>query len=250
MYAKEIIFGIGLYEILFAAAIVAALVVFAKYTTKKGMPYKVQSFYLNISMAAIMAGYLSAFLFQAAYNYFESGEFVFKGVTFLGGLVGGAAAFLIGYFAFAKPESKKYFPLSLEAAPCAIMLAHAIGRVGCFFAGCCHGIETDSVFGMVFPARGHGKAVYPTQLYESIFLFGMFALSTWLFFKDVKGNLPLYLVSYGVFRFLIEFIRGDDRGKFIISFLSPSQTQSLLLIVCGAVLYFFMLRKKARQSKE
>jgi prolipoprotein diacylglyceryltransferase len=58
----------------------------------------------------------------------------------------------------------------------------------------------------------------------------------------------VYLFSYGAFRFFIEFLRGDDsRGKFIISFLSPSQTWSILMVIVGGVLLYFYLKSKGEQ---
>lgn len=232
MYSDPIIFDIGLYEIMFFLGLVAALVVLTVYTSKKNMPVKVQGFYQNLAIAAIAGGYLSAILFQAVYNFFETGVFVFKGMTFLGGLFGGAAVFLAGYKIFAKEDVKKHFPLLLQVAPCAVLVAHGLGRIGCFFAGCCYGVKTDSIFGIQFP--GHPHKVYPTQLFEAIFLLIMFGVTSWLFFKEKKINVTLYLLSYGVFRFLLEYIRGDYRGEFIIPFLYPSQTLSVIMIL-GAV---------------
>lgn len=237
MYPYELLWGIDLYQIFFMLGLIAAIVVFTVYTTKKKMPANVQSFYQNLTIIAMIAGYLSAFVFQAIYNFIDTGVFEFVGITFYGGLIGGAAAFLIGYKYFAKAEYKKYFPMVVEAAPCSITIGHALGRIGCFCAGCCHGITTDSWLGMNFP--GIGK-VYPTQLFESVFLFILFAVLTYLYFKDYKINMALYLIAYGIFRFLIEFIRGDERGQFIIPFLSPSQTIALFLIILGA----FLLYKK------
>ena len=52
------------------------------------------------------------------------------------------------------------------------------------------------------------------------------------------------MVLYGVFRFLIEFIRDDDRGSLGISFLSPSQVIALLLIIAGVIIFILEYRKK------
>jgi phosphatidylglycerol:prolipoprotein diacylglycerol transferase len=242
MYTEPIL-EITLYDVFFIGGLLAALYVLSLYTSKKKMPSAVLNFYLNLTVAAMAGGFLSAFLFQAVYNFFDYGVFEFKGITFLGGLIGGAAIFLLGYKLFAKEREKEYFSLVLNAAPCCIFIAHGLGRIGCFFAGCCHGIETESFLGVYFPV--HHAKMYPTQLFEAAFLFVMFGVTSYLFFKDKKINLIIYLMSYGVFRFLIEFLRGDDaRGKFIFSFLSPSQTWSIVMILIGGVLLYFQLRKK------
>lgn len=243
MYREEIFLGINLYQIFFMLGLIAAVVVLSVYSGKKNMPANIQNFYLNLTIAAIAGGFGFAVLFQALYNFIETGEFTFEGITFLGGLAGGIAVFLAGYKIFAKEEAKKYLGMTVDIAPCCILIAHALGRIGCFFGGCCYGVETDSVFGILFP--GHLHKVYPTQLFEAIFLFIMFGVTTILFFKNKGINLLLYFISYGVFRFLIEFIRGDDRGAFIISFLSPSQTLSLVMIIVG----LYMLYRKIIGNK-
>ncbi len=242
MYPYPIFWDIGLYEIMFMLGLIAALAIFTVYTGKKGMPPVVQNFYQNLAIAAMAGGYLSAFLFQAVYNFFEKGVFEFKGITFLGGLIGGAAVFILGYKLFAKEEAKKYFPLVLQTAPCCVLIAHGLGRVGCFFAGCCYGMETDGIFGVQFP--GHAHKELPTQLFEAVFLFIMFAVTTRLFFKEKNINVITYLLSYGIFRFFIEYIRGDvvERGDFIVSFLYPSQTLSLLMVVAAVLLLAFKKR--------
>ena len=90
--------------------------------------------------------------------------------TIIGGLIGGVACFLIVYFVLVywlKPQKYKirlYQVISI--IPCCILIGHAFGRVGCFFAGCCHGIQTDSIFGVRFP-EGPPYPVHPTQLYEA-----------------------------------------------------------------------------------
>ena len=68
--------------------------------------------------------------------------------------------------------------------------------------------------------------------------------------KDFKHNLTVYLIAYGIFRFLIEFLRADDRGEFVAG-ISPSQFWSILMVV-GGVAVFFLLRylEKKRLAEE
>ena len=84
--------------------------------------------------------------------------------------------------------------------------------------------------------------MHPTQLYEAAFLFLLFALASYLLLKKkFWGNMSLYLICYGIFRFLIEFIRDDERGK-LIGKLTPSQFWSLIMIALGAVLIPIMYK--------
>ena len=86
------------------------------------------------------------------------------------------------------------------------------------------------------------------MLYEAAFLFIMFAVCSYLLLKkDFKHNMSLYLVCYGIFRFLIEYVRDDHRGT-LLGFITPSQFWSLLMVVLGVALYFIMekiLKKNA-----
>lgn len=142
----------------------------------------------------------------------------------------------IGYAVFRKWPVLKFCDFFTPFLP----LAHAIGRLGCFFNGCCFGRITRSRWGVMFP--GEPFARYPTQLYEAAFLF---LLSFFLFYLSSKKHregeiFVLYLVFYSGFRFLIEFLRGD---QVLLSGLTLPQWTSLFLFL-GAVSLFFFIRKK------
>ena len=87
-------------------------------------------------------------------------------------------------------------------------------------------------------------AIYPTQLIESFFLFSLFFALTNI--KKLKGvEVETYLIGYGVFRILLEFIRGDDRGSFLPFittqynlFPTPSQYLSLIMVCIGVYLLY------------
>ncbi len=197
-------------------------------------------------VAAIVFGFGSAALFQAVYDYIETGVFGFGGITFIGGLIGGIVTFVVLYFIFRKKYKTKLLDI-ISALPCSIMIGHAFGRIGCFCAGCCYGAPTDSIFGIVFPygAGADGLARHPTMLYEAAFLFILFAITFYLVMKkDFQHNLSVYLIGYGIFRFFIEYVRDDYRGSVGLS-ISPSQLLSVFLVIGGIVVYFLFnyLRK-------
>lgn len=167
------------------------------------------------------------------------------GITFIGGLIGGVVSFLIVYFWKRKQFKSKLIDM-LSIAPCSITVAHGFGRLGCFFAGCCYGITSGTKFDMAFPIWSSDWEItgyvyhLPTQLYEAIFLFILFGIMTLLLLKkDFKYNMPVYLISYGIWRFLIEFIRDDDRGSFIGN-ISPSQFWSIVMLAIGVALIFLI----------
>lgn len=242
MYPDEIVFGLTLYEIFILIGIIAALVIFRIYADKKKFPAALENLVLIDAVLSVVAGYGSAVLFQAVFDALETGTFAITGSTgstFYGGLIGGGAFFLAVYFAvgallFRKKENchLSMFPELMSIAACSITAAHGFGRIGCLMAGCCHGAETDSWIGIWM---GDAKYV-PIQLFEAIFLFLLCALFSVRVFKSRHrevNNLALYGVLYGIWRFIIEFFRADDRGAFFIPGLTPGQGISILLIGAG-----------------
>jgi phosphatidylglycerol:prolipoprotein diacylglycerol transferase len=235
------LFGVeflDMYTIMLALGILAAVLLFKRLCARANIADKPYNFYSFVGLVSIAAGLVCAFLFQQLYHFIEASRtgaaFEWRGVTFFGGLIGGVVTFLLVTLFGASPEIKRdFYKVANLAAPC-IVLGHAFGRYGCFCAGCCYGIPNDR-FGVRFPYPYF--KVLPTQLYEAIFLTLLFAVMLLLLFKFKKLNilLILYGFAYSAFRFLIEFLRGDDRGDFIPG-LSPSQWQSILLLAVTAAL--------------
>ncbi|UCD15266.1 MAG: prolipoprotein diacylglyceryl transferase [Candidatus Omnitrophota bacterium] len=166
-----------------------------------------------------------------------------SGFVFYGGVIFG---FIPLYFL-----TKKYKIDSLkmlDSLGLGLPLGHSLGRLGCFFYGCCYGKPTDSVWGVLFPLNSPAgmlaEKVIPTQLISSFFLFLIFIVLLFIRkYKKFRGQIFLYyLVLYGIFRFIIEFFRGDERGQ--ILFFTTAQIISIILVGMGCFL-FFKWRKKA-----
>jgi phosphatidylglycerol:prolipoprotein diacylglycerol transferase len=177
-------------------------------------------------------------------------------MTFQGGLIGGVSSFLIVwnlYVYVIAPRAKKVKLLqnnmnagltdALPFIPIGITIAHGFGRLGCFFAGCCHGAETTAWYGIEMYASTFGKVttVVPTQLFECTFLFVLSAIMAVLYFRyKFNCNFGFYAIAYGIWRFFIEFARNDHRGE-LVSGLTPSQFWSIVMVVLG-IAYFFVYK--------
>jgi phosphatidylglycerol:prolipoprotein diacylglycerol transferase len=143
-----------------------------------------------------------------------------------------------------------YLPVA-DYAVTALPLGHVFGRIGCFLEGCCHGGPTNLPWAVTFtsPASGisdelMGVPVHPTQLYEAAGELGLFLFFAYWVLPRIRaeklryGTAFLgYTAAYSLMRFLIEFLRGDDRGLLLSAALSPSQWLSLLagLAACAAM---------------
>ena len=250
--------GISLYEVFIMVGMLIALFMADKMATRRGFSVGLQRHLILCALAGILSGLFGAVLFQGFYDFLETGEFSLKsGMTFYGGILVAVPVFLAVWFFASKPfklgeEAKEKFPDLADIAACVLPLAHGFGRIGCFCVGCCHGKQTDAWYGVMMD----GVKVVPVQIYEAgiLFLIAGALLTVYILREKKKIRweiplLPIYMSAYGIWRFLIEFARGDDRGKTIIPYVSPSQLVAILMIL-GAIAYilvwYFTYRKKKK----
>ena len=157
-----------------------------------------------------------------------------EGFVVYGGIIAGVVAAIL-YCKKKKLIFLDYFDL---AAP-SIAMAQGFGRIGCFLAGCCYGRETDLPIGVIFPEGALAPAgirLLPTQLISSAgnFLIMAILLAAYPRRKRKGDTGFLYMLLYGVGRFLIEFLRNDERGA--VGGLSTSQFISLFIVAAGILL--------------
>ena len=251
MYPYDLIFGLGLYELLAAGGIFCAMVMFRHLSEQRGLSVRLHNFVLADAVLTVVGGYFSAVFLQACYNFLADGTFRLNadtGSTFLGGLLGGILLFLTVYFAaghfyFPDGQHLRSFPLVADLFAVCLPAAHGFGRLGCLMAGCCHGHPAE--WGLYH--ANLGERVIPVQLFEALFLAGLCAFLWHSTAKRRGTGLALYLCGYGVWRFFAEFLRADDRGATLVEFLSPSQLTSVLLIAAGLVILF--IRKRREQNE-
>ena len=164
------------------------------------------------------------------------------GYVFFGGLLG--AIFMMWLYC------KKYHvdftgPAALFAG--AAPLFHMIARIGCFLAGCCYGIEAD--WGVVYSISAgapNGVALIPVQLFESAANLLIFLAVLIYQRKRLKGSLTLYLVSYSVCRFLLEFLRGDEIRGHLLGLSTSQWIAAAIILVCTIRLIHKKIKKMPR----
>jgi len=155
-------------------------------------------------------------------------QIIFGGSIFYGGLLGGLLTALIVI------RKKPRFRPLVDIAAAAIPLFHFWGRIGCFFSGCCYGVESSAGFTMRLSLAPGANNVnrFPVQLLESLFNLSLFVVLHIIRKKNMfKGKiLYLYLLCYSTARFFIEFLRGDAYRGFLFT-LSTSQIISIFLFI-------------------
>ncbi len=186
------------------------------------------------------------------------------GLVFYGGLILAIAVF----FAWCRVRRESVAPVA-DLFVTVIPLAHAFGRVGCFFYGCCYGRVSAHAFAVAFPRRSpawvaqvegglipetaqSSLAVLPTQLFEAAAVLGLFAVLLFIFLRNWKTRpgftTGCYLVGYACIRFGIEFLRDDMRQR--VGILSIGQTVSIGLFVLGiSFILVSLLRSRAENCK-
>ena len=203
----------------------------------------------------LVIGFIGArFVFVLTrFSYFMDNPLdIFK--VWEGGLVFyGGPLFTIPFIVWFARKHK--FPIwkTLDCLTPGLVVAHAFGRLGCLAAGCCYGRPTGTDYGIVLnselvdPAL-RGIHLHPTQIYESVSLFILFAGLMVLFKRRrFDGQVALvYLMTYPIIRSIIEIYRGDTiRGFVIDGILSTSQFISVLVLVGTS----FLLANRLKQVK-
>lgn len=157
------------------------------------------------------------------------------GLAIYGGVIGGA----LGVMLYCLIHKKNFFAVADIAAP-SLILGQAIGRIGCFFAGCCYGIEVTNDAHMWFPLSTQINGVwhYSTFFYESFWNFLVFAALMIVLYlgKNIKEYgvvMSLYFILYGIGRAWIEALRGDS---LYLGAIKVSQLLSILLIIAGVAI--------------
>lgn len=154
-----------------------------------------------------------------------------NGWVVYGGIIGGVLTSLV-YCRYKKADFVRYLDLVIPA----VAFAQGCGRIGCFFAGCCYGRETDSIFHIQYwqsEYAPNGVKLIPTQIYSSIGDFAIaFLLMAYAKREPKKGKVAAgYCILYSVGRFVIEMFRNDYRGT--LGALSTSQTISIVILILG-----------------
>lgn len=209
-----------------------------------------------IALAALLGGKLVLFLYDWRYYSQNPREMLSLRALQAGGVYYGGIFFgaLLAYL-YARRHQLGFGLLADIFAP-GLALGTAIGRLGCFSAGCCYGRETHLAWAVTFTDPYAARIVgvplntplHPTQLYEAALLLAIFAGLLWFWHRRrYDGEVFVaFLLLYALARFGLEFFRGDSLDRPIwLGWMTTPQLLSLILFVVGAAYAVYRRRHAA-----
>ena len=240
------------YGFLIATAFLVALTLAVREAKKKGIPHES---IVDIGFYALIAGILGSRLFFIATNWQHFSEHLLDVVKIWeGGLVfyGGVLFAVPTVIWYARQKSLPLWQTADIWAP-SIAIGHAIGRLGCFCAGCCYGKPAEGLPWSVTFTNPESLAIigtplHPTQLYESALEFLNFLILISLRrHRPFNGQLFLmYILNYSIIRSIVEIFRGDEVRGFLFPGFSYSQGISVLLFITALFFLFVMKRQRGQ----
>ncbi len=208
------------------------------YREVKRLSFSIDIYWKLFFLVAVFGMIGSKIFYAVSFDHQRFFSHPIETLTHTGWMIYGA--FIGSYVALLVGRIFMKFPLftALDIMTYGGIFGLGIGRIACFLAGCCSGLPTDSFLGVTFPS---GQcAVHPTQLYESFFAFSLFTVMHFARKKfTFEGfQMSLTFIGYGIFRFLIEFIRADSLLPGFKPF-TPSQYISIVILLIGLAVFFF-----------
>jgi len=243
-------FYLPTYGVLVALAFLAALGLISRLAKREGLnPDTVINLGVYCALAGIVGAKVLMIALDPEYRAHPSEIFSLATLQSAGIFYGGFIAALVMAYVY---MTRMHLPVLRTAdlfAP-GVALGHAIGRLGCFAAGCCWGRPTHLPWAVTFTnpdAQAVGVPLHvplhPTQLYESFAEIVICAVLYYLVIRQHKPGsvLGAYLVLYGIARLIVEFFRAHDEANPLGLSLSLEQWISLTLAAVG--IYLILGRK-------
>jgi len=255
-------FSVQTWGTLVALGIIIAILLMLKEARKKNIEDKVLNALVFMMVSGIILGRLAyIFMNPGSFPSFLSYFSLWQGGIISWGVLIGV---IIGAFLFkfaTKTKYGKFFGLLDLMAPY-LVLAIAIGRIGCLLRGCCYGLPTSLPWGIVYSGGFSEGAVHPTQLYHSILDFIIFFVllrlgkkkstlekyelkSKYKFF-NIQGTIfLLFLILYSLERFIVDFLRYHPASEYIAGFSVTQLIFAAIFIVAFIVLKIIEKKKKS-----
>ncbi|MGH9512107.1 MAG: prolipoprotein diacylglyceryl transferase [Terriglobales bacterium] len=253
-------FNLPTYGFLVSLGVLVGLLISVRNSEKEGInPDTAWNFGILIVLAGIVGAkvlyIINDWSTHSTLREIFSWETLQSGGVFSGGLI---ASLIVAVWYVRKHRMPAL--RTFDAFAPGLAMGHAIGRLGCFAAGCCYGKPTHHWWGVTFtnPLAASlvgtplNQALEPTQLFESAAELVIFIILMWMFKrKKFDGQIfGSYLFLYGIARFLIEFVRDDPgRGSVFGGIMSGTQLIAICLVLAGGLIWWLRPGQSDSRSK-
>ncbi len=214
------------YKIMIAFSIVVGILYIYHFLKKENIPKReLIIFFILFFIISILFGKLYTYIvggFKG--NYFKTG------LSAYGGLIGVLLSSIIYELLYPRKGIViKYTALSLP-------LIYTFTKIGCTFAGCCHGIPYSGPFAITYPHIS-SESLFPIQLLEVLIFIVMFMICNAN--RDKKNIAYITLVSIAICKFLLDYLRSSHIGVIV----SPNQIFSIMLLSITIIVYLYKRKK-------
>lgn len=231
---------VPLYGIFIIISFICGL--FVVYGNAKRFNFRVEEI-ISLLIFVILGAIFGAKYYTFLANPKEfNGIFNFEkvGLSSYGAVIG----IIILLIVFSKLYKKSFKHLILIMLP-SIPLMYGIGKIGCFFAGCCYGIEYNGPLSIIYNysySAPSGIELFPVQLLEAVVFIGIFI---YVFYKSKKDNYDYFVVGQvlmlcGISKFLLDFLRKNQMKQV----LTVNQIVSIIFVLIGICLLIIKRNKR------
>ncbi len=244
-------FTLHTYGLFVALGFIAGILI----TIRLGKSVGIQSnSVMDMGFIIILSGLIGS---RLAYIFIDFSHYIKNPLDIIkiwqGGLVfsGGLVAVILVMIIYVRHHKLNIWTIGDLWAPAA-SIGQAIGRIGCFFAGCCFGKLTDVPWSVIFTNPKSiaplDIPIHPTQLYSSLSNFIIFTILMILHSKKkFEGQVFLwFLILHSTARLFLERFRGDPRGVILTDDLTMTQFIAIIILL-AAVSALFIFKPKDRK---
>jgi phosphatidylglycerol:prolipoprotein diacylglycerol transferase len=247
-------FSLPTYGVLVALVVIVGLIIAARLSERQGIdPEKAWNLGILVVLGAIVGAKLLLIINDFSYFSQHPREIFSLSILQAGGVFYGGVITALALSVWYIRKNRMPWLRTADAFAPGLALGHAIGRIGCFAAGCCYGKPTSHWWGVTFTDQfAHdrlgtplNRPLEPTQLFESAVELANFFILYWLIKrKKFEGQIMgTYLFVYGVARYFLEFLRDDpDRGSVFGGAMTGTQLISICLVIAGGILWLRRVR--------
>ena len=250
-------FSLPSYGLLVATGVLVGLWISVRNSQRQGIdPDKAWNLGILVVLCGIVGAKILYILVDLRYYASHPGEILSFSTMQAGGVFSGGLLAALAAATWYVRKNRMPVLATCDAFAPGLALGHAIGRIGCFAAGCCWGKPTSHFWGVTFTNELANRwvgtplhqALEPTQLFESAVELANFFILTWLIKrKKFDGQvIGAYLFLYGFARYFLEFLRDDPgRGEVLGGLMTGTQLIAIVLVIAGGLLW---LRRSPRTA--